>query len=502
MIEHILYLFPDTNVFIQCKPLNHLDWSDWKEFSEVHLLVSRPVQREIDNQKSRGNDRVANKARTTYTLFRKIIDSTQKYELVNSSSPTVKLFLQPPSRPSPELQDMLDYDKPDDEIVGCLHRFLKENPGVDARLLTYDSGPIMTSGALGLPYVAVKEGWLVPSENNETERENARLKERIAQLERTEPQFKIGLVDENGKTVEQLKVEHLIYEPLSESDIETLRDSLTNRFPMRTNFSPSESAEDDKGITVGEWLDRKFASSLPKDEDITKYRDQDYPRWVRECRKILSGVHSEFQRETGQPTFGIVVTNEGTRPGNDALVVIEATVNFKICPPPYKGDLDEDPKGELALPRPPRPPKGPQIPNALNAFSGVNRIVESMNLLQRTMNPVNTETFRLPPSQMSLDQRRDPNGFFYKPNRPSEPGESFAIECDQWRHGMGPEPFVGEIFFEANQNEIRGVLRCEVHAENLSSPVMARFPVRITVRKVTSYERARDLVQKLRGPII
>ena len=118
MIEHILYLFPDTNVFIQCRPLNHLDWSDWKEFSEVHLLVSRPVRREIDNQKSRGNDRVANKARTTYTLFRKIIDSTQTYELVNSSSPTVKLFLQAPSRPSPELQDMLDYDKPDDEIVG------------------------------------------------------------------------------------------------------------------------------------------------------------------------------------------------------------------------------------------------------------------------------------------------------------------------------------------------------------------------------------------------
>ena len=37
-------------------------------------------------------------------------------------------------------------------------------------------------------------------------------------------------------------------------------DSLTNRFPMKTNFSPGEPAEDEKGITVGEWLDRKFAS--------------------------------------------------------------------------------------------------------------------------------------------------------------------------------------------------------------------------------------------------
>ena len=28
MTQHILYLFPDTNVFIQCKPLEQLDWSE------------------------------------------------------------------------------------------------------------------------------------------------------------------------------------------------------------------------------------------------------------------------------------------------------------------------------------------------------------------------------------------------------------------------------------------------------------------------------------------
>ena len=280
----------------------------------------------------------------------------------------------------------------------------------------------------------------------------------------------------------------------------TLMDSLTNRFPMKTNFSPGEPAEDEKGITVGEWLDRKFASDPPKDDDIAKYRDQDYPKWVRECRKMLSDVHSEFQRETGQPTFEIVVTNEGTRPGNGALVAIQATGNFKICPPPYKGELDEEPKVELALPRPPRPPRGPRASNSFEAIFAADRISESMNLLQRRMNPFNAEALYLPRLPMPHEQRRDPNGFFYKPNRPSEPGESFALECEQWRHGMGPEPFVGEIFFDTDQNDIRGALRCEVHAENLSSPVKAQFPVRIIVRKVTSYERARNLVQKLIGP--
>ena len=179
MSENILYLFPDTNVFIQCKPLEQLIWSEWKDFAEVRLLVSQPVQKEIDDQKNRRNNRVANKARSTYQVFRKIIDGRKEFELVRSSTPAVKLFLQGPSRPSPELEDTLDYSKPDDRIVGCLHKFLQDNPGSDARLLTYDGGPMMMANSLGLPYVAVKEEWLLPPENNDTERENVRLREPV-----------------------------------------------------------------------------------------------------------------------------------------------------------------------------------------------------------------------------------------------------------------------------------------------------------------------------------
>lgn len=40
-----LYLFPDTNLFIQCRPLEELDWTQWSAFDQVHLIVSRPVQR-------------------------------------------------------------------------------------------------------------------------------------------------------------------------------------------------------------------------------------------------------------------------------------------------------------------------------------------------------------------------------------------------------------------------------------------------------------------------
>ena len=495
MSENILYLFPDTNLFIQCKPLAELDWSEWSEFEEVHLIVCRPVTREIDNQKTRGNSRVAQRARSTYQLFAPLAEEKQDFLVIKNSVPIVKLLLEGLGQPSTELKEVLDYSKTDDQIVGCLHRFRKENPDADARLLTHDRGPMMAARSLELPQVPIKESWLLPPEQKEVEKENTRLKQRVAELERSEPRFKMELIDEEGKT----EADHLIYEPLSESDKDILVESLTNHFPMRTNFTPGEPAGDERGVTARERLDRRFATGPPKDEDIAKYRDREYPSWIRQCRKILSDLHKELQRR-GQPLFELAVTNEGTRPGNDALVVIEALGNFKICPPPYRGEADDDPEEELALPRPPRPPVGPQASSSLDATFGIGRIFESVNRLQLPVNLFDTGPIYLPPPVRPYDQSRDPNGFFYKPDRPSEPRASFALECAQWRHSTGPKSFLGELFFDTEHDKVRGALKCEVHAENLSSPVSKHFSVRIAVREIASYERARELVQKLIGP--
>jgi hypothetical protein len=66
-------IFPDTNAFVQCRPLEQVDWSVWKDFDEVHLIVSRPVQSEIDNQKSKGSDRLGRRGRVASSLFREVI---------------------------------------------------------------------------------------------------------------------------------------------------------------------------------------------------------------------------------------------------------------------------------------------------------------------------------------------------------------------------------------------------------------------------------------------
>src|SRR5690606_22634224 len=65
-----LYLFPDTNVCIQCKALHEVDWKLLGDFDEIVLLICRAVQDEIDQQKGRGAGRVTDQARTTPGMFR------------------------------------------------------------------------------------------------------------------------------------------------------------------------------------------------------------------------------------------------------------------------------------------------------------------------------------------------------------------------------------------------------------------------------------------------
>lgn len=486
MNEGIIYLYPDTNVFIQCKPLEQFDWSDWQDCSEIHLIVSRPVQGEIDDQKNKRNCRVGRKARTTYKIFRKILDGRQKYELIRDTSPVVKLYLEGPSRPSPELDDILDYSKPDDQIVGCLHKFRQDNEGTDARLLTHDGGPMMTAYSLGIPYIAVKDDWLLPPENNEFEREIVRLKETISQLEKTEPKFRIELVDNEGDGLESLELEHLVYDPLPNDTIQALIDRLTTRFPKATDFGSCEPATSDRSPTLVDIFVPRKVYIPAKDEEIDRYSNKDYPKWVSECREVLSCLHKNLQNEVREPEFTFAISNTGNRPGNSALVNIVSKGSLQIYVKEHISETEESHSMEPVLPPPPTPPTG-----RWSSFLNEPILTTALsNLLQVPFLPPSFPS-RVDPS------KRDPNQFYYKPNRPTTPGNTITLECEQWRHSTGAGQFYGQISIDPTAKEIRGALTCEVHAENLSKPVKKLIPVRITVKRLDSEERAKKMVEEL-----
>ena len=487
-------------MFIQCLPLEQLDWSEWAEFQEIHLIVCRPVQREIDNQKNRGNGRVAQRARMTYSRFREIIASEHGYQLVTDTGPQVKLYLESPSLPSRDLKDILDYSKPDDEVVGCLHRFRQEHENEDARLLTHDGGPMMTAKSLGLQFAPIKDEWLLPPEHNASEREVAHLKERISQLEKAEPQFQIRVVDHQEVEIDSISIDYHVYEPMSNDDIAIRIQMLRNRFPLVTDFGSREPSERENPSPEARIIGMKDVFTPATDEAIAKYTDQEYPMWIRDCQETLASLHDTLQDEAGHPFFGFAIVNDGTRPGNDTLVNIVAKGNFKICPLPREDD--DESKGEgnigLRLPKPPRPPRGRWSPvsSSSNRFTG--RLPTLATFPSGILNPF---SLRMDPSVMlpmrDKGPRRDPNAFYFKPNRPKTPQESFSLECEQWRHGADEEYFEGRISFNFDAEKIEGALLCEIHAENLSKPVQKVVPVKISIKRANATEHARSLTQTL-----
>ena len=71
---------------------------------------------------------------------------------------------------------------------------------------------------------------------------------------------------------------------------------------------------------------------------------------------------------------------------------------------------------------------------------------------------------------------RDPNAFYYKPERHSTPQRSFSLCCDQWRHSSGFEAFEGEIHVATDAGSIEGALELRIEAENLSEPYKSSSP--------------------------
>ena len=495
----ILYLFPDTNVFIQCRPLEEFGWDKWSSsFEEVHIIVCRPVQREIDELKYRGNDRVRKRARKTHSLIGQVLSSPERYRTIRETGPRVKFLLNVSLKPSPQLKDRLDYSEVDDQIVGCLHAFGTKHPDLDARLLTYDSGPMATAQMLSLPYERVRDEWLLPPESTVEARKIKKLEREISALRSKEPQFRVSCPDDEENETTAIEIEFTRFEPLSDDDVHKLLRRLRTRFPMAQDFGSRERAKRDQNLFGIAKMQRVYTPA--SDEDIANYVDREYPVWLQECETRLRDLHNSLQIAEGPPEFCITAKNVGTSPGKDVFVTIAAMGKFKIRPPPWM-DEDEDQNegddsksiisatGTSMLPVPPAPPRG-EWSSGLGRYGAVFSQFDQLQKILQSSHHMPSLVGARPP-------QRDPNAFYFKGGRPTIAGAAFSLTCDQWRHGIGEELFPGEIFFDLEAHEVKGALDCEIHAENLVEPVRKTIPVRIHVTGVSARESAEIVVDEL-----
>ncbi len=314
-----------------------------------------------------------------------------------------------------------------------------------------------------------------------------------------EPKFRIRLVDDNGSEIESIEAEFHIFERMNDEEILTCTRLLKTELAPETDFG-SRIAEEKYGTTVAERVVGLKYSYIPaSDEQIASYSEEEYPRWISKCEDYLSNLHETLQSRIEQPRFTFAVVNEGNRPGHDALINLVAEGELRICAPRYQDDAEEeDDRIEIGLPAPPQPPSGrwrPKSSSLRGLSEAVAALADPRSRFSHFINLGLESSMPLP--ILGRDNRRDPNAFYYKPNRPTMPGPSISLECEQWRHGTGDEHFSGQLFFDSEKQKVSGALVCEVHAENLSSPVSMTVPVEISIKRLKAADQAQLLVRDL-----
>ena len=494
----ILHLFADTNLFLQCHSLEQLDWSEWDQFDEIHLLVCTPVQRQIDSLKNRGNDRLGRRSRKVHSLFRELIIN-DKCRVLRDYSPTVRLFIEPSYQPDPTLSHRLNYNDVDDRIVGCIHAYRAMNPEADVRLITHDSGPMATAQMLSLPFLPVPDTWIRPPELNDLERENLRLQEENAQLKSTELKFSVTHLgsDENESRI--LECSWPSFEPLLGSEVASLVNLLRMTFPEITEFGPLETMEEKPKDMIASFLGATKVFVPATIEQINEYTNTKYPKWLVDCEQVLTHLHLSLAERQQPITFSFSIANDGSRPARDSLVKISARGNFLVRPPQLDGGDEESAEDEcnayedLSFPLPPQAPKGKWITRFGSMSSMDFQAVATA--VQRLSDPMSLPTA---PLIEPMTLRRDPNEFFYKPNRSPVPSQCFSLECEQWRHGIPPELFQGELCVPPGAEEIRGILEVEIHAENLTAPVKKAVPVRGRSKPFDVKQHAKNMISELK----
>ena len=499
MSASILYYFVDTNLFFQCRPLEQLDWSPWRKFDEVQLIVSKPVLREIDYRKNKSSDRVGRRARSAVAMFREMRNTGKK--VVHANGPRVILSIESHHRPSDSLEDQLDYTERDDQLVGTVCEYVQRNQMREVRLLTHDTTLLYVAQGLNLRVDSIADDWLHPPESTKTEKKLIALKIENARLKQSEPSFAIRFEARDGREAERYEAAYTWYEPLTNAELDRLMQCIKDRIPPESDFGSRKPMERPTPRAIDSLLmgaTEKFTPAT--DEAIKRYRDVDYPAWLVSCEATLRTHHLSLQRRFQPLEFSFVVESHGTRPATDALITISAKGGFQIKPPTAdeedggvdagEGDASERTNDDT-LPEPPFAPRGRWRQPAGIDLLHLEKLARSVSEFPPHLGAVNR------PNDLDRIARRDANAFYYKPYRSSTPQDAFSLECELWRHDDGDERFVGEIHVPREHDHVNGALVCRIQAGNLSTPESKTVPVRIEITRVNAFESARQMITGL-----
>jgi hypothetical protein len=472
-------LFVDTNFFLQCKPINEILWNEISD-DDIEILITRPVQIEIDRLKNDGNSRRSKKARSTNSLFRNMLSTpeTQIQYKVNEISIILK-FSNPYSEEQLKtIQDNLDTTYNDDKILAEVKYFIKENGTEGVFFVSHDTNPLLTAKRNNIPFKQIPDSWLLPPENDARDKEIIQLRDQVKTLMEKEPIIQTKMAIHGELFIDyEFNVSINEYIELNTAELEEIIDRATEKHPLKTDFT--EELKQKPQISLGQLINEKY---IPPDQTkIDKYKNEEYPKWKNDLKEFFNDHCKTYNQAERFVPCGLTVENIGSRPVDNLIIEI-SVFNDAVL---YQSDIADlvSSRTYPPFPRPPEPPKG--------FWKQTSPLWNNENLAKIIKIDSYANTPLGIPHIENLTRVRDKYAFYWL-NKPESTDKIWKFECNEFRHKIEPELFSLNLGINGNLDEGKVNIKVKISGSNLSEPFEVVYKLKFTIKKKNAYD---DLIK-------
>lgn len=486
-------LFLDTNIFLQCRDLKDLPWKDIADGNDLHLLIPRAVEEEIDKQKSEGNSRRGKRARNTSALFREIVLSDEPTYVIRKSNPRVEISF--PDTDTAVSQPIdLDLTRPDNRILNEVYIYISNSPDTIVELFTHDTYLIRMCKKLGIGFRVVPESWMLQPEPDARDKRITELERKIATIEKTYPQVEVITYNNDKTSFDSAKIQLNDFSAIEERDVDLLVQEAKERWPLKTNFDEEPAKNTSGRLATSNLSLRVFGYTSeyvkPSDKEISEYIDTSYPKWIEDQKSFYGKLHAKIGFEERHLSVIYEIANNGTVPADNLVVEFSTFGGLLLTTTECRDKLLT--KLCIELPPAPSPPKGRWVEKKIG-FSYFDHLSALGTAhLKGFANPI------LP----IRDIKRDINSFYWKEGKSESYSKKISFECQEFRHQVQPEIFELVVFIPSKGKITKGGIRCLITAKNIPNPVKITFPISMNYTSANTLEAARTLLDKALPPFL
>lgn len=383
----MLYLFLDTNSFIEFQPFESIKWSEVCGNNDFTIVISPIVIREINKHK----DNTKGKKRERARKARKRIN-----EIAKGTSPSrfnVE-FCKDPSRLAFE-NPQFNKEIADDWLIFSTIEFSADN---DSKIIvTNDTGIYLVAKEFGIRTIEIPEKYLAPSDPTDEELQIKDLKRRLQEFEESLPHVILSFAE--GQNTLSLKRKEI---PNMEGVQETYKEELRIKYPYKyKNKNP---------LTI-----INISESILSEKDYEKYNSQIEPYIEDEAYNMFLRDVAKFVNESVVPLH-FELNNIGSIPSGFLGVRLKFSEGATIL-------KYEESKSYFKL----RDTVEPILKSALLPSFDINMYAP----LGTYYNPI----------------AKDNSIVIWDLEKAIDTSESFFVECKPVVHNMPPISFAREEYF-------------------------------------------------------